>query len=403
MRSPGLARLLISQLVARFPSGMLSLAVLMHVEQQHHDWTSAGAVLACISIGQGIAGPFTSRLMGKLGMFNVLAVSTIVCAASVVVLALVPMPVLLLAVVGTIAGLSTPPIQPAVRTIYPKVVTSSQLNSLFSVDASAQEMIWVLGPLVATTLSMQVSPALAVIVAAAFMLGGGAWFVSAPEVRQVRIPPSRKRLGRVLKNRVVILATVVGFLLVGACAALEAGIVAIYRTGGEGHSSSLEAGIILAVFAAASLVGGLLLGHRAIRPWSLALRCFVMFLGIAAAALWLNFWWLCAALFIAGLGMAPAIATLFTITSSSVKFSDTAEAYGWMGTGQLIGAALGSAVAGIAMDATGPIGAIVTGAALSLLSAVVPLVFMRALPDMKGRDAGPIPDTAPIPTVSMSY
>ena len=46
---------------------------------------------------------------------------------------------------------------------------------------------------------------------------------------------------------------------------------------------------------------------------------------------------------------------IFAIVSSSVKFSDTAEAYGWVGTGQLIGAALGSATVGFMIAIFGPI------------------------------------------------
>ena len=45
------------------------------------------------------------------------------------------------------------------------------------------------------------------------------------------------------------------------------------------------------------------------------------------------------------------------MTSASVKFSETAEAYGWIGTGQLIGAAAGSAIAGFLIDGIGPQGA----------------------------------------------
>lgn len=47
----------------------------------------------------------------------------------------------------------------------------------------------------------------------------------------------------------VLLATVVGFLLVGACAAVEAGVVAVFGEGG------VESGVVLAIFAAGSLVG----------------------------------------------------------------------------------------------------------------------------------------------------
>ena len=142
----------------------------------------------------------------------------------------------------------------------------------------------------------------------------------------------------------VLLATVVGFLLIGACAAIEAGVVAAF-----GHDGA-EAGIVLAIFSVGSLAGGLFLGHVPIGPWSTARRMFIVFVGTALAAFSMDFWWLAVTLFIAGIGIAPALAVLFAIVSASVKFSDTAEAYGWVGTGQLIGAALGSALAGFLID-----------------------------------------------------
>ena len=50
-----------------------------------------------------------------------------------------------------------------------------------------------------------------------------------------------------------------------------------------------------------------------------------------AAPFSLEFWWLALALVIAGIGIAPVLAVMFAIVSASVKFSDTAEAYGWLG------------------------------------------------------------------------
>ena len=68
LRTSGVARIIAAQLTARFPSGMLSLAFLLHVEQQTGSYGSAGLVLAATSIGQAIAGPLTSRLMGRLAV-----------------------------------------------------------------------------------------------------------------------------------------------------------------------------------------------------------------------------------------------------------------------------------------------------------------------------------------------
>ena len=123
-----------------------------------------------------------------------------------------------------------------------------------------------------------------------------------------------------------------------------------------GHDGA-EAGIVLAIFSVGSLAGGLTLGHVPIGPWSTARRMFIVFVGTALAAFSMDFWWLALTLFIAGIGIAPALAVLFAIVSASVKFSDTAEAYGWVGTGQLIGAALGSALAGFLIDGYDAVGA----------------------------------------------
>lgn len=390
LKTKGVARIIAAQLTARFPSGMLSLAFLLHVEQQTGSYGAAGLVLAATSIGQAVAGPLTSRLMGRLGMRPVLISTLVVCVASVIAIGVLPLTVPMYMLIGLVCGLATPPVQPAVRTIYPKMVNSRQLTPLFSLDASAQEIIWVVGPVVTTFVSTQIGTVWGILLAAALMVIGGIWFISSPELGRVRIPRSKRAFGKVLTRPPVMLATIVGFLLIGACAAIEAGVVAAFGHGGA------EAGIVLAIFSIGSLAGGLGFGHAPISPWSTARRMFIVFFGTVLAAFSMDFWWLAVTLFIAGIGIAPALAVLFAIVSASVKFSDTAEAYGWVGTGQLIGAALGSALAGFLIDGYDAVGAFWAAAVLAFLGFVVPAVGRRWHPDLRGRDASPIPDTEPV-------
>jgi MFS family permease len=394
LKTRGVARIIAAQLTARFPFGMLSLAFLLHIEKVHDSYGAAGLVLAALSIGQAIAGPLTSRLMGVWGMRQVITITMVICAFAISAIALLPLTIPAAMGVALVAGLTMPPIQPAVRTIYPKMVNSKQLTPLFSLDASAQEIIWVVGPVITTFVSTQIGTVWGILLAVVFLVGGGTWFIASPELGRVRIPRSRRKLGAVLAKPPVLLATIVGFLLVAACAAIEAGVVATFGHGG------LEAGIVLAIFAVGSLVGGLALGHVPIGPWALARRMLVVFIGTALAAASLNVWWLSVTLFIAGIGIAPALAVMFSIVSSSVRFSDTAEAYGWVGTGQLIGAAVGSAFAGFLIDGQGAAGAFYVAGVLGLLGFLVPLVGKRWHPDLRGKDASPIPDTEPIQTVS---
>jgi MFS family permease len=391
MRIPGVARLLCAQLLARFPGGMLSLGLLIHIEGIFHSYGVAGLVLASLSVGQAISGPLTSRWMGAWAMRPVLILTSSVCAIALGVLALAPLPIVGFMAVALVTGLSYPPIQPAVRTIYPKVVNSRQLTPLFSLDASAQEIIWVAGPVLVTFVATQISSTAGILLSLVFLVGGGIWFISSPELGRVRIPRSKRRFGVVLARPTVLLVTIVGILVVGCFAAIEAGVVSMF---GEG---SPDAGFVLAVFALTSLVGGLAFGHRPISRWALARRMSVILAGSILAIFAFEFWTIAGALAIAGLMVAPALAVMFAAVSASVRFSDTAEAYGWVGTGQLLGAALGSAAAGFLIDAQGSLGGFVTAGILIAVAVLLAVLFHRALPDLRGRDASPIPDTEPVP------
>ena len=390
LKTPGVARIISAQLTARLASGMISLAYLLHIEQIFNSYGLAGLVLAATSFGQALAGPLTSRWMGHWGMRPVITLTIVVSAASMAGIAFVMMPIGAYIAMGFIGGLATPPIQPAVRTIYPTMVTSKQLTPLFSLDASAQEIIWIAGPVVTTFIATQISTELAIMVAGAFLVFGGLWFLSCRELGEVNIPRSKNKMGVVLRKPAVVLATVVGFLLIGAAAAVEVAVVSVFGNGGP------EAGIILSIWAIGSIIGGLALGGMAIGPWALAARMLVVFIGIAIAGANLDFWWIAFALLIAGAGIAPALAVMFAIVSSSVKFSDTAEAYGWMGSGQLVGAALGSAVAGFAIDGLGSLGGFVAASIFALIGFLVPVIFKNAHPDLRGKDATPLPDTEPV-------
>ncbi|WP_431801595.1 MFS transporter [Microbacterium sp. bgisy203] len=406
LRTPGVARIIAAQLTARFPNGMTSLAILLHVEQQTGSYGAAGLVLAAASIGQATSGPVTSRWMGIWGIRRVITLTTAVCAAALVVIALVPMNVVGYMVFGLLAGLSTPPVQSAVRTIYPKLVNARQLTPLFSLDASLQEIIWILAPVVITLVATQIGTTVALILIVAILVLGGAWFVLSPEVGRVRIPRSRRGFGRVLGKPVVLLATVIGFLLIGACAAVEAAVVATFGHGADGGHGGLEAGLVLAVFSVGSLAGGLAFGHLPMGPWAMARRLTVVAVGLTAAVFFVGEvgpatpWWVGACLIVAGIGVAPALAVMFATTSASVKFSETAEAYGWIGTGQLIGAALGSAIAGFMIDGVGPVGAYAVAAGFAIVGALVATVFASGFPDLRGRDAAPIPDTVPVDVIT---
>ncbi|WP_308493421.1 MFS transporter [Microbacterium terrisoli] len=394
LRTPGVGRIIAAQLTARFPSGMTSLALLMHIEHVTGTYGAAGLVLAAASVGQAVSGPITSRWMGRWGMRRVLTLTMVVCAIALAGIGLFTLSISAYMALGLVSGLSTPPVQSAVRTIYPKMVNSRQLTPLFSLDASLQEIIWILAPVVITLVATQISTVVGIMLIVVILLAGGSWFILSPELGRVRIPRSRHRFGLVLARPAVLLATVMGFLLIGACAAVEAGVIATFGEGG------LEAGLVLAIFSIGSLAGGLVSGGIAIGRWAMARRMAVVAGGLVVTTLSLSVWWLSGSLLVAGIGVAPALAVMFAMTTASVKFSDTAEAFGWVGTGQLIGAAAGSAIAGFLIDGSGPRGAYLTAAAFAVVGLIVAVLCVRGFPDLRFRDAAPMPDTEPVRTIT---
>lgn len=389
-RHHGVLRILFAQLTARMPLGMISLVILLHIEQLHGSYGAAGLVLAATSIGQAIAGPLTSRWLGSWGMRRVLISTSLISAAGLTIIGSWYMPLTLTMLVALIVGLSTPPISSAVRTLYPKMVPGNQLVALYSLDASAQEIIWIFGPVLAVIVSTQVSTAAGIAVIVAFMLGGGAWFIFSPELGKVRIPPSRRRLGAVLGRPTVLLSSLISLIFVASFGAVEVGVVSAF------DHSSIESGIVLGVFSVGSILGGFLVGHRPVKPWSLTLRLVIVTLGTGLALFNTSALWLSIALFIAGFGVAPALAVLYTMISATVKFSESAEAFGWLSSGMLIGAALGSAVAGFAVDEFGAQGGIVVSLVLVLLSVVVAGLNVSRMPDLAHGDASPLPETEQI-------
>lgn len=100
----GVARLIAAQLTGRLPSGMITLAYLIHVEQIFDSYGQAGLVLAATSGGQAIAGPLTSRWMGRWGMRTVINWTLVVSLTSMATIAYLMMPLWGYMVLGLIGG-----------------------------------------------------------------------------------------------------------------------------------------------------------------------------------------------------------------------------------------------------------------------------------------------------------
>jgi MFS family permease len=343
-RTKGVAAVIWSQLLARFAFGMSTITFAVHLQQIFGNYTVAGLAIGATTLGQALSGPILGRLMAKWGIRPVVVIGSLLAPVCFLLIGFAPISEGFAIAVSLILGFATPPIQPAARAVYPTLVkTESQRSTLFSVDAILQEVIWILGPVLATVLIATTNTIVPIIAMAAIQLFGGLWFALLPQVHDAPIPRSTKRMGSVLRSRMVRVMIVVNLLFVASFSALEIGTIAAV--------GQAEAGFVLCMLSIGSVVGGLAWGHRARSPMALTKQLGIVLLGDlliffnANNAIWLG-----VCLFISGIGVAIAFATIGMIISKTVKLDETTEVYGWINSGQSIGYGAGAAVAGIVVD-----------------------------------------------------
>jgi len=382
LRVPGVLNVTASQLFARLPLGILSLAILMHVHRLTGSYALAGSVVAAVGAGEAVAMPLTSRLAGRVGVARTLMTAAAVNAVSSLGLAFAGAAAVPLMVLGVVVGASIPPLMPVVRALYPRMVPDDEVRTLFALDTTAQELIWVIGPVAATVLASSISTLFPLILCAAVTLVGTIWFLLGSRRLHPEKAVSESRFGRVLLHRAVILAMVSSLVLVGSFTALEVGIIA--ALGKDGFT----AGAAIASASVGSLLGGLVFGHRRLGLSGVVAALSTVGVGVGlyglADALPLQF----AALFVSGVGFAPAMSALYLMVSREVGQHMATEAFGWLSSAAIVGGSIGTAVAGVATDSYGPHGAVVVSVAMTVLAAVSPLA---------ARAFGPLPGLARVP------
>ena len=343
-KTPGVALVLFAQLLARFPFGMQTIAFAIHLEHVFGNYTVAGLAIAASTVGAAFSAPILGRLVALYGIKVVVITCSLVSPVGFLLLAFAPLTEGQAILTALGLGLFVPPIQPAARAVYPTLVKSESVrNNLFSVDAILQEVIWIVGPVLTTILIATTNTVVPLIVMVFVQIFGGLWFALLPQVQGAPIPRSKKKMGSVLRTPLVRIMIVVNLLFVGSFSALEIGAVAAVGEAG--------AGFVLAMLSIGSVVGALAFGHRARSPLALTKQLGVVLLGDlliffnAKDPLWLG---IC--LFISGIGVALAFATMSAIIAKSIPLDDTPEVYGWIGSGQNIGYGLGAALAGVLVD-----------------------------------------------------
>jgi len=360
LRVPHVAALIASTLLARFPIGINALALILYLREETGSYAVAGVVAGGLAAGAGVGAPVQGRLVDALGQRRVLVPLAFVHAAAlggVVGLTELGAPTALMLACSVAAGFAIPPTSSVLRSMWPSLLRERPelVTAAYALDSVLIELIFILGPLLTAVIAATMSPAAALIVSAASVVLGTVSFTAQAPSREVRPDPE----ARAAAGRLGALASpgVRSLVLTSLPAGIGIGICEVTLPAFSDASGSAElAGVLLAVWSLGSAAGGLAFGALRRRPplqrahlavaalLPLALVPLAAAPSVAVMAL---------LVIPAGMFIAPLLATRNELIGWVAPAGSRTEAYTWPVTAFVGGIAIGSALAGGIVEASG--------------------------------------------------
>ncbi len=348
-------RLVGASMLARLPTAMLPLAIVLLVVETGRSIAAAGLIAGGFVLGRAIVSPAVGALIDRIGQPLVLiggASAQAVMLVALVTAAEAHVHPLLVGAVAVAAGSASPPVQASLRALWPLITGEAQRDAAYSFDATSQELIWISGPLIVGATVVLTSAAIAVIAASVLGWAGVVLFATSSASRRAPHEAGR-RFGRgalTVRGLQVLIAT-------SACAgfawgALSFGVSALAIHLGSRQSS----GLLLAALSAGSITGGLLYAsrawkasvmdrYRALFVASSALAAPLLLVGSVLAAL--------PAALIAGLPLAPLYGASYVLTGRVAPRDAITEAFTWTSSAFALGVGLGTSAGGVATQWVG--------------------------------------------------
>lgn len=357
---------LLTSMIARLTPGMMILALVLLLRAYDYSYAVAGLVSAAHQLGVGVASPIQGGLVDRYGQARVLLPDALGYLGGTVWLATAASQgteVAVLVVAGLCTGALFPPVTASSRVLLSRLFPTGQLReTAFALASVAVELGFVLGPLLAVWIAQVGSPAWSVILAGLFAAVGSAGYASTQAARAAPRRDGRRPRGGALRApgvRVITLALAFAAVAFGV---LDIAVPAVAELAGDRS----DAGRLIATLAAGSLLSGLVYGGRA-WPGTLPgrLRTFVTTLALTLALLPATVatpWLFGVGLFLVGVSLAPTTICAFQLLDDLAIRGTQTEAQSWLQSAVVLGVALGSSVAGFAIEGSGPSLAFAVGA-----------------------------------------
>ncbi|MDX3539091.1 MFS transporter [Streptomyces sp. MB09-01] len=355
LRTRHAARLLVGTLIGRLPNATAPIAIVLFTRAEGGSYSLAGALAAAYGVANAVGQPLLGRAVDLFGQPRVQLPAALVSALGVVWLALAGTGSVGAAYAAVVvAGLFTPPLEGGLRALWPGVLggREEKVHAAYAMDAVAQEVMFTVGPLLVTLFVALWSPAGALLALNAIgVLGALSVVVSEPSRRWRSAPREAHWLGA-LRSR-GLLALLGAFFFVGtALGSITVAGVAY----ADDHGNQAVYGWLMAALGLGALIGGVTYGAR---RWAgaperrLLVLVALLALGYLPLMLTPGQVAMTALAALSGVFLAPALACAFIVVDRHAPTGTVTEAFSWLVTFFGVGAAIGTAVAGPAVELGG--------------------------------------------------
>lgn len=373
---PGTALFSATGLVARLPISMVGLGVVLLVEDASGSYALAGAVSAVGLLANASSAILQGRLLDRLGQGRVLPPLITIWGVGLALLiwsVQSDWPLAATFVLAAVSGAGMPSVGTCVRARWShRLEDPDELQTAFALEAVADEAVYITGPILVTVLATAVHPAAGLTTALVAGLVGTYAFAA----QRATEPPPRPRV-RAGDQEPMPWGAVVPLTVVFACLGLLFGAAEVTAVAfSEERGDKAYAGVLLALWAAGSLIAGVLTGavtwrrgpEQRLRWGALAMTLTILPLVLIDSLVVMG-----AVLFFAGFAIAPTLIASMSLAERVVPTSRLTEGLAFLQTGIVAGVAPGAALAGVVVDARGASAAFLVsfaGGVVALLAAL---------------------------------
>lgn len=373
LRQPVITRLVLSVLPGRIGFAMVGLSLFFHVHQKTGSIARAGLTIGVSALAAALTAGIRGAIIDRLGQTRPLQVLVPAYAATLIASSLASDPTLLL-VFALLQGLCAPPINLSSRPLWKIAVGERHLRTGYALDSVSMNTTQVIGPSLATAMSLGFSGATSLRVVAGFMLVGGTLLMTMPLSRQWRPEErvaSEPSLFRSPAIRLLAIDGAIFGLGIGAFG------VAIPAAATLADTPSLTAPI-LSGMSLAGIFGGLVAGvaARRITPmWGNIGAYALIALAFLPLPLTHPGWSMGIVVFIAGFFLGAGGVYHWEVIEAVRPRGAAVGALSWIWTVEGSMGALGSAIGGALAEHQSPAAALALTSTMTVIGAL--LIYLR--------------------------